>query len=66
MAELHTSAFLLPGKDSPPPYPTYPLDRSLVAARNQTPIPLLLGLQHSHYTDCAAPVSIKPKNEVKI
>jgi hypothetical protein len=37
-----------------------------VAARNQTLIPLLLGLQHSHYTDCAAPVPIQSKNQVKI
>jgi hypothetical protein len=40
-------------------------EKCCVAARNQTPIPLLLGLQHSHYTDCAASVSIQSKNQAK-
>jgi hypothetical protein len=33
--------------------------------KESTSVSLLLGLQHSHYTDCANPVSIQSKNQVK-
>ena len=39
--------------------------KMLCCCQESTPILLLLGLQHSHYTECAAPVSIQSKNQVK-